>query len=237
MAEAPTVGGVSARQHPRVVVVDDEAPIRELVRGYLLRDGMEVFSADDGPSALKAVRQLSPDVVVLDLMLPGIDGVEVGRQIRTYSDAYILMLTARGEEIDRIVGLSTGADDYMVKPFSPRELVARVRALLRRPRSARSTHPTSGLKVNSATRRASVDGREVRLTNIEFALIEALARDPGVVLTRAELLELVWGADFVGDDHVLDVHVGNLRRKLGDDSGTPRFVETVRGVGFRLVVA
>lgn len=227
---------MNTRQHPRVVVVDDEAPIRELVRSYLVRDGMEVFTADDGPTGLGAVRQLSPDVVVLDLMLPGIDGVEVCRQLRSFSDAYVVMLTARGEEVDRIVGLSIGADDYMVKPFSPRELVARVRALLRRPRSARSTAQASGLAVDSATRQVSVDGRNIRLTNTEFALLEALARDPGVVFARAQLLETVWGSDFVGDDHVLDVHVGNLRRKLGDDSATPRFVETVRGIGFRLVV-
>jgi DNA-binding response OmpR family regulator len=227
---------VNTRQHPRVVVVDDEAPIRELVRSYLVRDGMEVSTADDGPSGLEAVRQLSPDVVVLDLMLPGIDGVEVCRQLRTFSDAYVVMLTARGEEVDRIVGLSMGADDYMVKPFSPRELVARVRALLRRPRAPRSSAPASGMEVDTATRRVSVDGREVRLTNTEFALLEALARDPGVVFARAQLLETVWGSDFVGDDHVLDVHVGNLRRKLGDDSAAPRFVETVRGIGFRLVV-
>ncbi len=227
---------MNTRQHPRVVVVDDEAPIRELVRSYLVRDGMEVSTADDGPSGLEAVRQLSPDVVVLDLMLPGIDGVEVCRQLRTFSDAYVVMLTARGEEVDRIVGLSMGADDYMVKPFSPRELVARVRALLRRPRAPRSSAPASGMEVDTATRRVSVDGREVRLTNTEFALLEALARDPGVVFARAQLLETVWGSDFVGDDHVLDVHVGNLRRKLGDDSAAPRFVETVRGIGFRLVV-
>jgi DNA-binding response OmpR family regulator len=216
-------------------VVDDEEPIRELVRSYLLRDGMEVFTADDGPSALEAVRHLSPDVVVLDLMLPGIDGVEVCRQLRAFSDAYVVMLTARDEEVDRIVGLSIGADDYMVKPFSPRELVARVRALLRRPRVSRSSTPPTGLEVDTATRRVTVDGQEARLTNIEFALLEALARDPGVVLSRTQLLESVWGSNFVGDDHVLDVHVGNLRRKLGDDSATPRFVETVRGVGFRLV--
>ena len=215
--------------------MDDEKPIRELVRSYLERDGMDVFTAEDGPSALDAVRKLGPDVVVLDLMLPGLDGVEVCRQLRTFTDAYVIMLTARDEEVDRIVGLSIGADDYMVKPFSPRELVARVRALLRRPKAPRSSAPASGLEVDTATRRVTVDGREVHLTNIEFAVLEALARDPGVVLSRTQLLESVWGSNFVGDDHVLDVHVGNLRRKLGDDSATPRFVETVRGIGFRLV--
>jgi DNA-binding response OmpR family regulator len=216
-------------------VVDDEAPIRELVRSYLVRDGMEVFAAEDGPSAIEAVSRLQPDVVVLDLMLPGLDGVEVCRQLRAFSDAYVIMLTARDEEVDRIVGLSIGADDYMVKPFSPRELVARVRALLRRPRAPRSSAPASGMEVETATRRVRVDGREIRLTNTEFALLQALARDPGVVLARAQLLETVWGSDFIGDDHVLDVHVANLRRKLGDDSAAPRFVETVRGIGFRLV--
>jgi DNA-binding response OmpR family regulator len=225
---------VNGQQDNRVLVVDDEEPIRDLVRSYLVRDGMEVFTADDGPSALEAVRQVSPDVVVLDLMLPGLDGIEVCRRLRTFSDAYVVMLTARDEEVDRIVGLSIGADDYMVKPFSPRELVARVRALLRRPRVSRSSTP-AGLDVDMAARRVSVDGREVHLTNIEFALLEALVRSPGVVLTRAQLLESAWGSHFVGDDHVLDVHVGNLRRKLGDDSAMPRFVETVRGIGFRLV--
>lgn len=226
---------MNATRQPRVLVVDDEQPIRELVRSYLERDGLQVFTAEDGPSALEAVRRLGPEVVVLDLMLPGLDGIEVCRRLRTFSDAYVVMLTARDEEVDRIVGLSIGADDYMVKPFSPRELVARVRALLRRPRIPRSLAPSPGLALDSASRRVSVDGGDIRLTNIEFALLEALARDPGVVLARAQLLETVWGSDFVGDDHVLDVHVGNLRRKLGDLSSSPRFVETVRGIGFRLV--
>lgn len=228
---------MNAPQAPRVLIVDDEQPIRELVRSYLAREGMEVSTADDGLSGLEAVRQLEPDVVVLDLMLPGLDGVEVCRRLRTFSDAYVMMLTARDEEVDRIVGLSIGADDYMVKPFSPRELVARVRALLRRPRVGTRSAGAAGLEVDTATRRVSVDGSEVRLTNIEFALLEALARTPGVVLSRARLLEAVWGPDFVGDDHVLDVHVGNLRRKLGEDPVTPRFVETVRGIGFRLVAS
>ncbi len=226
---------MNTRRGVRVLVVDDEEPIRELVRRYLIRDGMEVLTAEDGASALEAVRRLSPDVVVLDLMLPELDGIEVCRRLRTFSDAYVIMLTARDEEVDRIVGLSIGADDYMVKPFSPRELVARIRALLRRPRVETGPAPAPGLDVDTATRRVSVDGREVRLTNIEFALLQALARSPGTVLSRAQLLDAVWGPEFVGDDHVLDVHVGNLRRKLEDDPAAPRFVETVRGIGFRLV--
>jgi DNA-binding response OmpR family regulator len=226
---------MNRRREPRVLVVDDERPIRDLVRTYLVREGMEVTTATDGPSALEAVRTFRPDLVVLDLMLPGLDGIEVCRQLRTFSDAYVIMLTARDEEVDRIVGLSIGADDYVVKPFSPRELVARVRAVLRRARAPGSSAPASGLEVDVASRRVTVDGAEVRLTNIEFALLEALAGRPGLVHARAALIDRVWGPEFVGDDHVLDVHVANLRRKLGDDRAAPRFVETVRGIGFRLV--
>jgi DNA-binding response OmpR family regulator len=147
------------------------------------------------------------------------------------------MLTARDEEVDRILGLSIGADDYVVKPFSPRELVARIRALLRRARLPRDTALPSGLSLDVASRRVTVDGQETHLTNLEYAILVALAEVPGVVLTRPQLLAAGWGDDFVGDDHVLDVHVGNLRRKLADDPSAPRFVETVRGVGFRLVTA
>lgn len=218
-----------------MLVVDDEPPIRELVRSYLAREGMEVSTATDGPSALEAVRAFRPDLVVLDLMLPGLDGIEVCRQLRTFSDAYVIMLTARDEEVDRIVGLSIGADDYVVKPFSPRELVARVRAVLRRARTPGSSEPVPGLEVDVTGRLVTVDGSEIRLTNIEFALLVALVGRPGVVHSRADLIDRVWGPDFVGDDHVLDVHVANLRRKLGDDRASPRFVETVRGIGFRLV--
>ncbi|HEX2882983.1 MAG TPA: response regulator transcription factor [Candidatus Limnocylindria bacterium] len=226
---------MNERGEPRVLVVDDEPPIRELVRSYLAREGMEVSTATDGPSALEAVRAFRPDLVVLDLMLPGLDGIEVCRQLRTFSDAYVIMLTARDEEVDRIVGLSIGADDYVVKPFSPRELVARVRAVLRRARTPGSSEPVPGLEVDVTGRLVTVDGSEIRLTNIEFALLVALVGRPGVVHSRADLIDRVWGPDFVGDDHVLDVHVANLRRKLGDDRASPRFVETVRGIGFRLV--
>jgi DNA-binding response OmpR family regulator len=195
---------------------------------------MDVITAEDGPAALEAIREHAPDVVVLDVMLPGFDGIEVCRRLRAFSDAYVLMLTARGEETDRVVGLSIGADDYLVKPFSPRELVARIKALLRRPRAASATAGPVGLTVDGKRHEVVVDDRPVSLTVIEFDLLAALAREPGVVLTREQMLDRVWGHDFVGDDHLLDVHIAKLRRKLGDDPAQPRFVETVRGVGFRL---
>ncbi len=225
-----------AATRARILVVDDEAPIVELITGYLTREDFAVSAATDGPSAIEAVRALSPDVVILDVMLPGLDGIEVCRQVRTFSDAYVLMLTARSEEIDRIMGLTVGADDYLVKPFSPRELVARVKALLRRPRPSAiaPASPTAGLDVDVARHEIRVDDRLVDLTAIEFSLLAALARDPGIVIDRQTLLDRVWGADFVADDHLVDVHVANLRRKLGDDPAHPRFVETVRGVGYRL---
>ena len=220
----------------RILVVDDEPPLVELVRGYLAREGFDVVTAGDGPTAVQMVRDESPDVVVLDVMLPGFDGLEVCRQIRAFSDAYVLMLTARGEEIDRVVGLTVGADDYLVKPFSPRELVARVKALLRRSRTS-STGPTSlpaGLELDVGRHEVSVDGSAVSLTTTEFDLLATLASDPGVVVLRSRLLDRVWGAEFVADDHLVDVHVGNLRRKLGDDPASPRFIETIRGVGYRM---
>jgi DNA-binding response OmpR family regulator len=226
---------------PRVLVIDDEQPIVDLVRSYLQREGWQVLVASDGSAGLEAIRTDTPDVVVLDLMLPSLDGVEVCRRIRTFSDAYVIMLTARSDEIDRVVGLSVGADDYLVKPFSPRELVARIKALLRRPRPRGEPSPTlggpPGLEIDLARHRVAVDGHAVQLTTIEFNLLARLARDPGVVLSRQQLLDRVWGAAFVGDDHLLDVHIGKLRRKLGDDPASPRFVETVRGVGFRLAEA
>jgi DNA-binding response OmpR family regulator len=223
-------------QRPRILVVDDEAPIRELVRGYLEREGFEVETATDGLAAVDAVRASAPDVVVLDVMLPGLDGIEVCRQIRTFSDAYVLMLTARGEEIDRIVGLTVGADDYLGKPFSPRELVARVRALLRRPRGAADVRATTpvGFEIDESRRIVRVDGTPVALTSLEFDLLAVLARDPGIVIGRQALLDRVWGPEFVADDHLVDVHIANLRRKLGDVPARPRFIETVRGVGYRL---
>jgi DNA-binding response OmpR family regulator len=222
---------------PRVLVVDDEAPIVDLVRGYLEREGMEVMSAVDGPAALESIRQRAPDVVVLDVMLPGLDGFEVLRRARTMTDAYVIMLTARAEEIDRIVGLPVGADDYLVKPFSPRELAARVRALLRRPRLGVAPDAEAwrvgDLRVDPRRRSVTLRGSQVPLTVIEFDLLATLIREPGVVHTRQQLLDRVWGIDYVGDEHVVDVHLANLRRKLGDDASRPTYVETVRGVGYR----
>ena len=231
------VGMAEAGTPARVLVVDDEPSIREIVRAFLEKDGMTVIEATDGPSAVEIARGAVPDVVVLDVMLPGFDGLEVLRRIRTFADPYVLLLTARSEEVDRIVGLTVGADDYLTKPFSPRELVARVRALLRRrspgPRDEGDVYRAGDLLVDPRRRTVSRAGEPVELTVLEFDLLAAIAREPGMVFARQQLLDAVWGLDFFGDDHVLDVHVANLRHKLGDDASHARYIETVRGVGFR----
>jgi len=224
-----------------ILVVEDEQRLRDLVSGYLEHEGFAVLTAADGLSALDLARQHAPDVVVLDLMLPGLDGFEVCRRLRTFSDAYVIMLTARAEEIDRIVGLEVGADDYLTKPFSPRELIARVRAMLRRPRHGRAEAPPDvpppqrfgSLLIDHARHEVTLDGAVVPLTTLEYALLTTLAAHPGRVFTRDQLLERVWGADYFGDDHVVDVHIANLRKKLGDDPAGPHYIETVRGAGYR----
>ncbi|MEI7644529.1 MAG: response regulator transcription factor [Chloroflexales bacterium] len=230
---------------PTVLIVDDEERLRDLLRGYLAQAGFAVLLAADGPSALALAQQRQPDVVVLDLMLPGIDGLEVCRQLRRFSDAYVLMLTARAEEIDRVVGLEVGADDYLTKPFSPRELVARVRAMLRRPRGgaiplapppAPPAITLGPLRIDDAHHEVTRDGVPIILTTTEYSLLTTLATHPGRICTRARLLEQVWGNDYFGDDHVVDVHIANLRKKLGEDSAQLRLIETVRGVGYRLRV-
>jgi DNA-binding response OmpR family regulator len=231
------VGMAETGSRPSVLVVDDESSIRDIVRGFLERDGMTVVEAADGPSAVEIAREAAPDVVVLDLMLPGFDGLEVLRRIRTFADPYVLLLTARSEEVDRIVGLTVGADDYLAKPFSPREVVARVHALMRRrrpgTRASGDVLRAGDLLVDLRRRTVTRAGEPVELTVLEFDLLAALVRDPGMIFTRQQLLDAVWGVDFFGDDHVLDVHVANLRRKLGDDPLHARYIETVRGVGFR----
>ena len=232
---------------PRALVVDDEEPLADLVGSYLERDGFDVTITGDGQEAVVLARRIDPDVIVLDLGLPGLDGVEVCRQVRTHSDAYVVMLTARTEEVDTLIGLSVGADDYMTKPFSPRELSARIQAMMRRPRTGATeihqrrgpeqVQTVGGLTIDTAGREVTVGGAAVALTRTEFDILAALARDPGVVFSRAQLMAAVWGPNWVGDDHLVDVHIGHLRRKLGDDASQGRFVRTVRGVGYRMGAA
>jgi DNA-binding response OmpR family regulator len=224
----------------RALVVDDAPELRELVAEVLRQEGFLVEQASDGSTAIEVARSFAPDVIVLDLGLPGLDGVEVCRRLRTFTDAYVVMLTGRQDEVDKLIGLSVGADDYVTKPFSPRELVARVRAMLRRPRTGgaaagdRLVRRLGALEVDVEAREVKVAGRVVDLTRIEFDLLSALAERPRAAFTRGQLLERVWGPNWYGDDHVVDVHVSKLRQKLGDDARAPRFVRTVRGVGYRL---
>lgn len=223
----------------RVLVVDDEPALVELISRYLRREGFEVSTAADGERAIELARQRDPQVIALDVMLPGVDGIEVARRLRGFSDAYIIMLSARVEEVDRVVGLEVGADDYMTKPFSPRELVARISAMLRRPRDTTtgedSIRPLGPLEIDPQTREVNIDGRPVELTRIEFDLLASLSERPRVVLSRGQLLQRVWGTDQY-DDHLVAVHIANLRRKLGEDGRGSGLIETVRGVGYRLAV-
>jgi len=220
--------------------VDDEPSLVRAVAGYLEHDGFVVTTAPDGEQALAAARSDPPDVVVLDLMLPGIDGLEVCRQLRTFADAYVIMLTARSEEIDTLIGLSVGADDYMTKPFSPRELIARIRGLLRRPRMAAGTggnpqvRTIGELSLDPQSRQVQVGRTPVELTRTEFDLLDALTARPKLAFTRSQLIERVWGPDWVGEEHLVDIHIAHIRAKLGDDPATERYVRTVRGVGYRM---
>ncbi len=220
----------------RILVVDDEPTIVDTVQKYLEREGFVVHTAGDGPAALKAARAFAPDLVVLDIMLPGMDGMEVLRRLRQESEVYVLLLTAKTDETDRIVGLTVGADDYLTKPFSPRELVARIKAILRRRRGGvvdESVLAFRRLRVDLGARQAWKDDLPVDLTLIEFKILHALAQHRGRVLNREQLIEQVWGADYYGDDRVVDVHVGRLRKKIEDDPDDPQFVVTVRGAGYR----
>lgn len=223
----------------RVLVVDDEPHIRAVLRGYLEADGFAVSEAADGEAAVQWVRQEAPDLVLLDVMLPGIDGLEVLRQLRTFSDVYVILVTARTEEVDKLVGLGVGADDYVTKPFSPREVAARVKAVLRRERGARDPSARvlrfDGLTVDQDAREVRVNDALVALSALEFDVLAALSDAPGRVFSRRQLLERVWGYDFFGDERVVDVHIRSLRARLGDDAGNPRLIATVRGVGYKFV--
>jgi DNA-binding response OmpR family regulator len=206
----------------------------------LERDGFETTLTHDGLHAVLTARDVDPDVVILDLGLPTLDGIEVCRQIRTFSDAYVVMLTARSEEVDTLIGLSVGADDYITKPFSPRELMARIQAMLRRPRTPREAEDQHHdlrfgvLRVDVEGRDVWLGGEPVALTRTEFDLLAALAERPRMAFSRRQLIDHVWGQTWVGDEHLVDVHIGHLRRKLGDDATEGRFVRTVRGVGYRM---
>lgn len=206
---------------------------------YLEADGFDVVSASDGEVALERFGVSKPDVVILDVGMPKLDGFEALARIRATSEVYVIMLTARSEELDRVMGLTMGADDYLTKPFSPRELAARIRAVLRRRRSGPEQTPTlsfEGLEIDPNGRTIRLDGSEVtELSALEFDLLEALAANPGRVFTRSHLLERVWGFDYFGTDRVVDVHVANIRKALGDDAAEPRFIATVRGVGYKFV--
>lgn len=229
----------------RALVVDDEKALAEVVASYLVREHFAAHIAHTGPAALDLARTVDPDVVILDLGLPGMDGLEVCRQIRTFSDAYIVILTARDTEMDTVVGLTVGADDYVTKPFSPGELVARVRAMLRRPRNSADAGPAhasglpaaveiGALRIDVTAREVFLHGEPITLTRMEFDILATLASRPGVVLSRRQLLEVVRDGPWVGNDHLVDVHIGHMRRKLGEDPAAPRYVITVRGVGYRI---
>ncbi len=220
----------------KILVVDDEPTLPNTVRAYLEQEGYTVQTAVNGRTALLIFRDFQPDLVVLDIMLPEVDGLEVLRQLRQTSDVYVIMLTAKADEADKVIGLGLGADDYMTKPFSPRELIARIKASLRRlsgrqaPKELISTH----LRVDEEARLAWKDGRPLDLTPIEFDLLHTLMRHHGRTLSREQLIEKVWGHDYYGDDRVVDVHVGRLRKKVEDDPANPTLIATVWATGYRL---
>jgi two-component system, OmpR family, alkaline phosphatase synthesis response regulator PhoP len=219
----------------KILLIDDEPSIIKLVTAYLKPEGYEVLTASDGISGLKSARAFKPDLILLDLMLPGMDGIELLSTLRRESNTYVIMLTAKTEETDKIVGLSIGADDYVTKPFSPRELVARIKAALRRLKTAGSSQVQDEIlsfehvMIDAGARTVTVDDKPIELTAIEFDLLKALAENRGRVLSREILLESVWGSNYFGEMRVVDVHLGHVRQKLGKAD----LISTVRGVGYR----
>lgn len=225
-----------------LLIVDDEAKIRELVGAYLQREGFIADEAGDGREALEKLKGREYDAVILDVMMPGMDGLEVCREIRKSSDVPVILLTARGEEIDRILGLELGADDYVVKPFSPRELVARVKAILRRVKKVDPAEKDDlvfdggGLIISESSRRVAVCGQPVNLTPKEYDLLFSLARHPGRVFTREQLLKQVWGYDFYGEARTVDTHITRLREKIARISEDKQYITTVWGMGYKFEV-
>ncbi len=227
----------------RILIVDDEQDLRHLVASYLIDDGFVVEQAENGRIAVERFRQRDDIVlVVLDVRMPEMDGIETLRELRRLSDVPVIMLTAATEETDRLIGLSVGADDYVTKPFSPREVVARVKAVLRRTRPTTSTVEVlaeplvfPGIQIDIERHAVHVDDEPIDLSALQFKLLRTLAESPGRVFARHQLIDRVWGRDFFGEERIVDVHVGNLRKALGDSASTPRFIETVRGVGYRFV--
>lgn len=225
----------------RILVVDDEPHIRTVLRAYLQREGFDIAEASAGTEALREIGRRGFDLVLLDLGLPGMDGIEVLRKVRASSEVPVIVLTARAEEGDKILGLNVGADDYVTKPFSAREVVARVHSVLRRSRPKTATPAPEessvlgfdGLVIDIDRREIAVDGVPVVLSSLEFDLLVAMAKSPGRVFSRGQLLERVWGYDFYGDERVVDVHIRSMRAALGDDAASPRFLATVRGYGYK----
>ena len=223
-----------------ILVIDDEPNILNLVTAYLEAENYTVHTAADGPTGLDLAQTLNPDLIVLDIMLPGLDGLDLLQQIRRDSDVYVMMLTAKSEETDKVIGLSLGADDYLTKPFSPRELVARIKAALRRygqPEAVavgnNSLLRFENLQIDVEARRVWKAEQPLELTTIEFDLLHALAEHPGRVLSREQLLQRVWGYDFYGEERVVDVHLGHVRKKVEENPSRPELIVTVRGVGYR----
>jgi DNA-binding response OmpR family regulator len=221
-----------------ILIADDEPDLRQMLKAYLEAEGFAVVVASDGPDAILSARRESPDLIVLDVGMPGIDGFEVLQKIRTGSDVPVIMLTARSEETDRVIGLTAGADDYVTKPFSPRELSARIKAVLRRGRRDDLDDERliyDGLVIDRAQRSVVRESREISLSSLEFDLLVTLAAAPGRVFTRDQLLDKVWGWDHFGVARVVDVHIASIRKAIGDDAVNPTFIGTVRGVGYRFL--
>lgn len=223
---------------PRILIVDDDPDIRRLLCDYLSQDGMEVVEAGDGPSALAAFRRSGPDLIILDVMMPGFDGLEVCRRVRTESPVPVIFLTGKADEVDQLLGFGFGADDYVTKPFSPRTLVARVKALLKRasppgPHALLSRITFGGLVMDTGAFTVTLEGSTVDLTSKEFLLLKYLMERPGRVLTKRQLVTGAWNEEYLGDDSVLMVHLSHLRQKLNDDPNVPRWIRTVRGVGYK----